>query len=288
MRYTLCFLLFAGIIALNTNSSAQNISAEKTITHTLICNDTELFGRNSTQVDICMNLMKATSRRIQKLYSPSDIAHADTQTAVNVLSIIDSVFSEFGFLDYTDATIHFDFLTLAFKDTFDARRYQYTNMHRWPYWSSINKTTCKLIDCDLYCLVYLGIAEMNSLPLSTAELPHHNFIRWNFPSGQHINWEAIKGTYERTDSTLYGFDKLNVIEASSKNRFLRNWSRNDVLSYYYTLRGIRFANDTPYKNIWKAKKTLKNRSLYLLRGLMASMNIVGCLLYILNLPRSLN
>jgi len=231
------------------------IKAEQTITYKIMTADAALLGDNRTEVTSCVRLMNKAANRIRRSYSKAAIKRADMARAIKILASIDSVFSEEGFLFYTSKDIHFDFLTLAFRDRYyDADRYSWANTYRFPYFQSLHHPYCRLIDCDLYCYIYIGIAEMLSLPLTELQLPQHNFIRWNFASGNHINWEAIEGTYHPEDNTLSCYGHLQDMDEQSQKDFMRPWSKNQVWSYYYTLRGSKFDYDSSYLSPVKAKK----------------------------------
>jgi hypothetical protein len=231
------------------------VPAESTITYTVISGDSVLLGNNRTEITQCVRLMNQAAERIRRSYSNQAIQQVDTPTAIHILSTIDSVLTEAGFLFYTSKDRHFDFLTLAFRDHYyGADRYRWINSYRFPYFLSLHQPYCRLIDCDLYCYIYIGIAEMLLLPLTELELPQHNFIRWNFASGHHLNWEAIDGTYHPADSTLSCYGRLQDMDEKSRRDFMRPWSANELLSYYYTLRGSKFDYDSLYLNAVKAKK----------------------------------
>jgi len=245
--------VFIGLMA-GTSSIcfSQNIRAKNTITYHVISNDTELLGDNQSEVKQCVALLNAATDRLRVNFPKKDFKKADQDDAIRILATIDSVFTEFGFLYYTNSKdIHYDFLTLAFRASYDPEEYLFANRYRSTYFRSLGKRECKLIDCDLYCFIYLGIAEMNNLPLSMVELPQHNFIRWYFPDGRFINWEAIEGKYHSADSTLSCYGYLNDI---NRQYYLRPWPSTEVLSYYYTLRGSIFDYNNLYLNPKKAKR----------------------------------
>jgi len=238
-----------------TVSGQPVVPAEKTTTYRVITGDKELLGDNTAEVEACVGLLNVASERIHKAYgSQQRLRDADSSKAIRILSTIDSVFTEFGFLFYTSHDIHFDFLTLAFRDVFDGRNLEFANFYRYDYFKKLKKPFCREIDCDLYCFIYIGIGEMNDLPLTMVELPGHNFIHWNFRSGKHLNWEAIEGRYHPKDSTLSCFYHLVEYDSDSQKYFLRDWPIAEDLSYYYSLRGSKFDTNPKYKNAVKAKR----------------------------------
>ncbi|WP_159478718.1 hypothetical protein [Dyadobacter sp. 3J3] len=248
-------ILLILLLNLSTSTFAQDNKATETITYKLISNDAEILGNNDTEVQTCVDLLNAATQRIKRNFPGVNFSVSDTNTSIKVLKTIDSLFTEFGFLFFTEEkNIAFDFLTLAFRKKYLADDYLHFNRYRQAYFRSLDKRTCRLIDCDLYCLIYLGIAQMNHLPLSMVELPKHNFIRWNLPGGGSINWEAIEGTYHLADSTLSCYHYLNSI---NRNYYLRPWSLSQVYCYYYTLRAATYDYNPTYLNSKKARRDYK-------------------------------
>ncbi|MHA4811894.1 tetratricopeptide repeat protein [Flavitalea flava] len=246
-------LLIAGWFMFTT-VKAQAVKAENTTTSLFITNDSDLLGANRDEIRLCQDLLNSASQRIQRNFPEADFSKLSQPGAIAVLATIDSIFTEYRFLFYTDPkNPHFDFLTFAFRDLYPSDRYLLMehNLYREAYWTAHKGENCRLIDCDLYCFIYLGIAEMNGLPLTMIELPEHNFIRWNFEDGGHINWEAIEGAYHPRDNTLSCYYHLSNL---NRSYYLRPWPITEVKSYYYTLRGVTYDYNKKYSNPAKAKR----------------------------------
>lgn len=271
--------LIAGWFVL-TAVNAQGMKAENTITNLFITNDSDLLGTNSEEVTICKELLNTATQRIQRRFPGADFSNLSRPDAISVLATVDSVFTEFRFLFFTNLTDpHFDFLTLAFRDLYPSYRYlsYANNRYREAYWEAHKGENCRLIDCDLYCFIYLGIAEMNGLPLTMIELPAHNFIRWNFKDGQYINWEAIEGAYHPNETTLSCYYRLNDL---NRHYYLRPWPVNEVKSYYYTLRAATYDYNKKYINPAKAKRDYEMALQYSSNRAVTFNNLVW--LYVVN------
>ncbi|MBI3334285.1 hypothetical protein HYZ97_02260 [Candidatus Pacearchaeota archaeon] len=81
----------------------------------------------------------------------------------------------------------------------------------------------KKLDCDLYSLIYLGVAERCILPLSVVDLPGHWFIRWHFSPDEYLNWETTSAQ-EISDLEYLRLKKI----PSDK---MRELSRDEALAY---------------------------------------------------------
>jgi tetratricopeptide (TPR) repeat protein len=58
-----------------------------------------------------------------------------------------------------------------------------------------------VVDCDVASYIYLAVGEVMKYPLSLVQMPLHNFIRWNRPSGGYIDFETMDG--KETDDNYY-------------------------------------------------------------------------------------
>ncbi|MFV8755973.1 hypothetical protein ACNOYE_35930 [Nannocystaceae bacterium ST9] len=94
------------------------------------------------------------------------------------------------------------------------------------------------IDCDLSSFVYMTIAEAEEWPLSFVEVPGHNFVRWRFADGSHLNWDTndaqqyTDDEYRRGDAGTAGpFD-----EATERaGGYLRDMTQGQIDGYYISL-----------------------------------------------------
>ncbi len=105
-----------------------------------------------------------------------------------------------------------------------------------------------VIDCDLLCMVYLGIGQATGLPLSMVEAPHHDFLRWRFPSGDQFNWETIYAL-ERSDlwyARSYFGSVEEFADLARRGVFFRSLSSTQVLGYSRLLCGESFAEQGKY------------------------------------------
>lgn len=93
-------------------------------------------------------------------------------------------------------------------------------------------------DCDTASFIYLAVGELLDLPLSLVEVPTHNFIRWTFTDGSHINWEANYGGV--IDDQEYKRDFGVSQDQYDRGIYLQSMTREEVLGYCYSLRGQEF------------------------------------------------
>ena len=149
--------------------------------------DSDLYANNDKEVRSYKDLMESACQRIKSRYTQDEIKSANLDRVKSILGMIDSIFTENKFLYFTAKDdSHFDFLTLAMRDWYPSDRYGYYtgNDYRDKFWSSHKGEQCRLIDCDLYSEVYIGVAQMAGLPLTMVEIPHHNYVRWHYPDGR--------------------------------------------------------------------------------------------------------
>jgi tetratricopeptide (TPR) repeat protein len=92
-----------------------------------------------------------------------------------------------------------------------------------------------MLDCDLYCFLFLSIAEEIGLPLCAVKVPvkrtagEHMFIRWDLPSGDHVNWETLKGGSEKSDE--FYIKECDIHPQCIENGvYLRPLSREETIS----------------------------------------------------------
>lgn len=235
---------------------ASKIPFESTITYQLLQYDTVLYGNNNEEKLIFKDLMQTACKRIQAKYPSQKIATADGNMATEILSTIDSTFTDFKFLylDNDGTDIQFDFLTATLRTDIHVRKYimwdNQTNIYRAHYWQKNPDLSCRLIDCDLYSEVYLGIGQMLGLPLSIVQLPGHFYIRWNFNSESYLPWDVTKGVAYDNEQNIANYARLT---SYNKDSYFFNFSLNDVKAYYYALRAKQLTATGDFKNLNQAK-----------------------------------
>ena len=99
-------------------------------------------------------------------------------------------------------------------------------------------------DCDTTSFIYLGIGEILGFPMSLVEVPRHNFTRWTFSDGSHINWEANYGGV--VDDQEYKRDFGVSQDQYDRGIYLQSMTREEVLGYCYTLRGYALEDRKQY------------------------------------------
>jgi hypothetical protein len=65
------------------------------------------------------------------------------------------------------------------------RDHRYRDAELRKHW----RTGLRPIDCDLASFIYMTIGESQNWPLEFIEVPGHNFVRWRFADGTHLNWD---------------------------------------------------------------------------------------------------
>ncbi|MCW3104766.1 MAG: hypothetical protein JWO09_3206 [Bacteroidetes bacterium] len=239
------------------NHATSQIQSRKpfqsTITYELMCMDTILYPNNKEQIALCKQLIDKAVERINKQYSPLSVKNASLADAIRIFKMIDSTFTEFDFLYYTNSDVHFNFLTSAFKErTFDPEKYILFNEQREYYWKDKLQRKCRLIDCDLYAEIYLGIAQVADLPINIGELPEHNYLRWNFPTGEYFCWDPNEGKehYNEKDMLHYSWIK----DGKYNNTLYPNyWNNNKIKVYYNFLLAYTLNFEKEFLNLQNAK-----------------------------------
>lgn len=164
---------------------------KSTIVYRMLQLDTSVYGANGAEVKLCKELMETAGRRISRSYPRSRIPALDTANAFRVLRMIDSTFTEFGFLFATyPEDVHFSFLTAAFRDEYAGSRNFKNNAYREKFWQQTKRKKHRLIDCDLYSRIYIGIAQMANLPIKLVHIPNHYYVRWYYRPDAYFSWNS--------------------------------------------------------------------------------------------------
>ncbi len=227
---------------------------ESTITFELLKLDENIFGKKGKEIAVCKQLMECAANRIKKAFPNKSLKELSTEDAISVLKIIDSTFTEFGFLFHTDSQdIEFDYLSLAFKKRPVMKTYfqvNFGNNSRSAYWTLNPLEKCRLIDCDLYCEIYVGIAQMLDLPIFMAQTPKHIYLRWHKPSGEYFCWDATDGKEYLNEKDVFHYGRIDDF---NRKQYIKSWTLNDILGYYYGLQGCLFNFEKKYFNLDKTK-----------------------------------
>lgn len=91
-------------------------------------------------------------------------------------------------------------------------------------------------DCDLGAILYIAIAEQNSIPLTFVEVPNHNFVRWHFADGSYLNWDT-------NDAQIYSDNDYRIAkprttstrfskEQEELNKYLVDMSIEEIQGYF--------------------------------------------------------
>ncbi|MEK6825316.1 MAG: hypothetical protein AABY00_00865 [Nanoarchaeota archaeon] len=120
----------------------------------------------------------------------------------------------------------------------------------------------RTLDCDLGSYIYLSIADTLNIPLRAVSLPHHMFVRWNFPDGSKINWETTCGA-ELSDvyyqTNVFPKIKKDFPVEKDLEFKLTELDRNDLAAYaanfIYGNVMERFAIENPANSTFNAAYT---------------------------------
>lgn len=199
---------------------------ETTLTASLFDMDSIYLGNNNIERNRCKSLMNKAAEKITSRYSLEQIRNANFKTGEDILKIIDSTFTDYCFLFYTQPTKEYKFLTYAFRSIHDSSPYiNSDNEYRVFFWAGHKGEKCSLIDCDLYCEIYYGIAEMIGLNIKMCESWHHNYIRFYTPQGNYFCWEAITGKAYKDETGICGYKN---VYPEFENQFFEDMTAQDI------------------------------------------------------------
>lgn len=249
-----CMVSMLLMLLLNFPASCQErmLPFEQTLTYSLLQMDTALLGGNTKEILLWKEFMEKASARILRNHPNVRFSGADTPTAIRVLKAIDTTFTEYRFLFFTDKDKHYDMLTLAMRDRFRNSDYVHMsrNTNRQYFWEGRPDAECRTIDCDLYCEVYIGISQMIGLPLRMVQIPKHYYIRWILPDGGYFSWNPNDGLPYMDESEMECYRYL--IDENRKH-YLLNLSNDDIRAYYLLLQAVKYQMEKGFKDIKKAK-----------------------------------
>lgn len=118
---------------------------------------------------------------------------------------------------------------------FDAARLSSHNQRRLAVMAANRGKPFYVLDCDTASFLYLAIADALKLPVQLVEVPGHNFVRWSFPDGTHLNFETMDGIERPDDYYLTGYQ---VLQSTIKPGFFMSaMTHDDVMGYVRMLRG---------------------------------------------------
>lgn len=117
------------------------------------------------------------------------------------------------------------------------------NIDRYLHFEKKRPETYYIVDCDIGALLYLSIAEVNSLNMYLVEVPGHNFVRYYYDdTGNYINWdnntakEISNEEYKKGQS--FTSNKTLTEQQIKLGRYLQDMSREEVVGYYRTLTAV--------------------------------------------------
>lgn len=104
------------------------------------------------------------------------------------------------------------------------------------------------LDCDLFTIVYLAVAQRQHLPIKAVVAPRHSFVRWHFSNGQYLDWETTVGA-PKDDSYYLSGDYLgetgpnsrsnyDLDQAVAQGAYLRSLTPSEFMAVPYVNAGV--------------------------------------------------
>jgi hypothetical protein len=109
------------------------------------------------------------------------------------------------------------------------------NLRRRAYMAANKGKPFYILDCDTASFLYLAVADALHLPIRLVEIPGHNFVRWTFSDGSHLNFETMDGVERSDEDYIEGWAvPPNTIKPGF---FMTAMTHDQVMGYVYGLRG---------------------------------------------------
>lgn len=167
-------------------------------------------------------------------------ARMDMAEATRAFETIESVLVENHFMLYIKTSRLHEMLTPQ-----PAKSTWFLTSERRAFYEAHPDDLYYHFDCDLGSLIILGIAERMGLPISFVEVPDHNFVRWRFEDGTHINWDTNAAGIYTDDQFRQGQSPTsgNRFDRETEERlgYLKDMSRAEIKGYYFGLMGSRLS-----------------------------------------------
>ncbi|MCK5614574.1 tetratricopeptide repeat protein, partial [Candidatus Pacearchaeota archaeon] len=104
-----------------------------------------------------------------------------------------------------------------------------------------------VLDCDTASFPALAIAHQNKWPVYLVHLPRHSFLRWD--DGKRTRFNMDFGYSGTIKSREYYVKKFNIAKvAEEKGIHLKSSSREELISYFLTIRGTHRFNLGRFKD----------------------------------------
>lgn len=139
------------------------------------------------------------SWRLDREHDLFPVSRTHYQAIDNVIDLIIKRLDEKKRVIKWDDEIEFG-RALATLDTID-KVLRETIFHKYPkeLYLLADGISKKSLDCQTLATIYMGMAEILKLPLSSIIIPGnpgHIFIRWKMADGKYLNWDPVTGTSE--------------------------------------------------------------------------------------------
>lgn len=108
------------------------------------------------------------------------------------------------------------------------------NLERRPYIDP--SKPLHFLDCDMAALLLMSVAQMAGFELNLVEVPYHNFVRWQGPDGQRVNWDW---TYWGSHPDSFYIRQRGISEAQLlRKAFLQSQSAEESRGYFIGVMAI--------------------------------------------------
>lgn len=104
----------------------------------------------------------------------------------------------------------------------------------------------RVVDCDIFAMLYVSVGEALGLPIAMVELPplpdgtSHAYVRWTLADGKTVDWEVVSG-WERDaathDAMYFAHAPMTPEQARKQRAFAVPMTRQEMLAYAHLLLG---------------------------------------------------
>lgn len=248
-------------VTLKAQETKEDNKKHWTISHKLLQMEENAFNQKGIDYSEMYNLIDSvisiSSKKINSIKKNNTIINESI--AIDILNAIEESLTELNFIvcyrteRLNQALIQtrinkslLDFFkirdkrennnTIYYFDMYGERAICMTKK-RLEYFNNNSTNYFYTIDCDLGAFLYLGIAEVNNLPIYLVEVPGHNFIRYQIDKNTFINWDNNSANIFSNEDFKKGLSptisrKFQNSEIISNN-YLTNMTNDEVLGYHY-------------------------------------------------------
>lgn len=253
-RFHHLLLLTVFFHAVDISAQRSRITVNETVAHYLLqkeldAMDTIPLNLKTEKLHLLDSLLLRCSGNLPKYDKDFN-----KKQAFSVFRKIDSICYAFGmFTCYPIGRLNMAFskrdLTIRTRNDFDCEFYRDTISYRNKYLEEL--AYAFTIDCDLTSILYYSVGELKGYPITMVEVPRHNFVRWTFKNGKHLNWDTNAAIV--CDDDCYRNGKSPTVhrafskDVEEKAGFLKDMRRDEILGYYMPFTAVKLKNSNQQK-----------------------------------------